>query len=340
MWEVTCVDFKDYYKVLGVDKTASESEIKKTFRKLAKQHHPDANKGNKASEDKFKEINEAYEVIGDKDKRAKYDELYEDMKSGRFRPGAGGGFDPSMYRNGSGGDGGFQYTWSSADGGDDFSDFFNAFFGGGMGGRGRGSTGGGFGDIFGGRTSRGGGYDIAQNGRDIEAKVEIGIRQAYKGGEQTVSLQTETGTKTVKFKVPPGIQPGEKIKLSGLGGQGIGKGKPGNLYLEIGIKPEGGFSLIGSDLEKTIDVFPWQAALGDELQIQTLDEKLKVKLPAGIQTGGKLRVASRGYPAKSGKRGSLSLVVRIVNPSSLTDEMKKHYEQLMDLSKGAVTQGV
>ena len=321
------MDFKDYYKSLGLSKDASAEEIKKTFRKLAKKYHPDTTKDDKKSEDKFKEINEAYEVLGDKDKRAKYDELYDDVKSGRFRPGSDGGFDPSMYRNytGGAGDGGFQYTWTSGgDDGSDFSDFFNAFFGGGRG----------FGDIFGGGRARGGGgfREMNQKGQDIEAKVELGIRQACKGGEQAVSLQTDAGTKTVKFKVPAGIQPGEKIKLSGLGGPGYGKGKAGDLYLEIGLKPEAGFSLNGPDLEKTIDVYPWQAALGDEVQIQTLDEKLKVKIPAGIQSGGKLRVAARGYPAKNGKRGSLSLIVRIVNPNPLTDEMKALYEQLAGMT--------
>jgi curved DNA-binding protein len=248
------------------------------------------------------------------------------MKSGRFRAGAGGGFDPSMYRAYSGGDGGYQYTWTTADGGaSDFSDFFNAFFGGGHG----------FGDIFGGGRTTGGFQDMSAKGQDIEAKVEIGIRQAYKGGEQTVSLQTDSGTKTVKFKIPAGIQPGEKVKLSGLGGPGYGKGKAGALYLEIGIKPEAGFTLDGPDLEKTVDVYPWQAALGDEIQVQTLDAKLKVKIPAGIQTGGKLRVAARGYPAKNGKRGSLSLIVRIVNPNQITGDMKALYEQMAALTKHA-----
>ncbi len=321
------MDFKDYYKALGLNKDATSDEIKKTFRKLAKKYHPDTTKGDKKSEEKFKEINEAYEVLGDKDKKAKYDELYDDMKSGRFNAGSGGGFDPSMYRNYTGGDGGYQYTWTTADGdASDFSDFFNAFFSGGHG----------FGDIFGGsggRSARGGFQDFNERGQDIEAKVEIGIRQAYKGGEQAVSLQTESGTKTVKFKIPAGIQSGEKIKLSGLGSPGYGKGKAGDLYLEIGLKPDAGFTLNGSDLERTIDVYPWQAALGDELQIQTLDEKLKVKIPAGIQTGGKLRVAARGYPVKNGKRGSLSLIVRIVNPTQITDDMKALYEQMSALTK-------
>lgn len=323
------MDFKDYYKVLGLDKNASAEEIKKTYRKLAKKYHPDANPGNKASEEKFKEISEAYEVLGDKDKRAKYDELYEDMKSGRFRAGAGGGFDPSMYWQYAGGNGGHQYTWT-ASGGDasDFSDFFNMFFGGGFGGQN------GFGGIFGGSRTRGGFDGFSGNGQDIEARVEIGIRQAYKGGEQTITLQTESGTKTVKFKIPAGIQPGEKIKLSGLGGPGYGKGKAGDLYLVIDLKPEAGFTYNGSELEKTIDIYPWQAALGDEVLVQTLDERLNVKIPAGIQTGGKLRLAARGYPAKNGKRGALSLVVRIVNPAHMTADMKSLYEQMAVLTKG------
>jgi len=330
------MDFKDYYKVLGVNKDATEEEIKKIFRKLAKKYHPDANAGSKTSEEKFKEISEAYEVLGDKEKRAKYDELYDDMKSGRYKADSGAGFDPSKYYNQAGQGGGAQYTWSSADGsgadtgGADFSDFFNMFFGGGGGGRGRGR--GAYDDIFS-NLGRTGSNSYSEAGQDIDAKVEIGIRQAYKGGEQAITLQTESGNKTVKFKIPAGIQPSEKIKLSGLGGPGIGKAKAGDLYLEIGLKPEAGFSFDGTDLEKTVDIYPWQAALGDDLQIATLDEKLKVKIPAGIQSGGKLRVAARGYPMKNGKRGALSLIVRIVNPVHLTDDMKALYEQLSELTK-------
>jgi curved DNA-binding protein len=326
------MDFKDYYKVLGLEKGASAEEIKKTYRKLAKKYHPDTNKGNKASEEKFKEISEAYEVVGDEAKRAKYDELYEDMKSGRFKANYGG-FDPSAYQrsSGAGGDGGYTYTWSSADGGADFSDFFNMFFGGNAARGARNVNG--FEDIFGGRAARGNsaGYD----GEDITAKVELGIKAAFKGGEQAVTLQTESGGKTVKFKVPAGIQSGEKLRLAGLGGGAYGNGRPGDLYLEIELKPEAGFSFNGTDLEKTIDIYPWQAALGDEVQIATLDEKLKVKIPAGIQTGGKLRVASRGYPAKNGKRGALSLVIRIVNPVRISGEIKKLYEQLAAADKEA-----
>jgi curved DNA-binding protein len=244
--------------------------------------------------------------------------MYDDVKSGRFR-GAYAGFDPSKYRTHTDGSGGYTYTWTS-DGGDasGFSDFFNMFFGG------KSRI---YDDFFG-----AGGYDFYnEDGQDINAKVEIGIRQAYKGGQQTVSLQTEDGTKTVKFKIPAGIGNGEKIKLSGLGGKASGKGKAGDLYLEIVLKPEAGFSLNGTDLEKTVDIYPWQAALGDEILVNTLDEKLNVKIPAGIQTGGKLRISARGYPTKNGKRGSLSLTVRIVNPPVITEEMKSLYKQMAQL---------
>jgi curved DNA-binding protein len=203
------------------------------------------------------------------------------------------------------------------------------FFGGGRG----------YEDIFGNR-GRTGFNSYSQNGQDIVAKVEIGVKQAYKGGQQTVTLQTETGNKTVKFKVPAGIQSGEKIKLSGLGGAPYGKGKPGDLYLEIDLKPEAGFSFNGPDLEKTIDVYPWQAALGDEILVSTLDERLNVKIPAGIQTGGKLRISARGYPAKNGKRGSLSLVIRIANPSHLSPELKKLYQQMADQAKVSETAAI
>lgn len=321
------MEFKDYYKALGVDRNATEDEIKKTYRKLAKKYHPDTNSGSSAATEKFKEISEAYEVLGDKESRKKYDELYEDMKNGRFRE--RGGFDPGANKNKysnygfTGDNGGFKYTWSSAGDVSDFSDFFNAFFG-------RGTAG--FGDIFGGVSDSEYGF-IDQDGQDITVKVEIGIKQAFKGGEQTINLQTETGVKKIKFKIPPGIAPNEKIKLSGLGGAAQGKGKPGDLYLEMVLKPEAGFSLEGNDLVKTIDIYPWQAALGDEILINTLDEKLSVKIPAGIQSGGRLRIHARGYPAKNGKRGSLSLIARIINPAELSDEMKTLYKKLAEASK-------
>jgi len=324
------MDFKDYYKVLGVEKSATAEEIKKTYRKLAKKYHPDTNPGNIASEEKFKEISEANEVLGDKEKRTQYDEIYDDMKNGRNKTASGAGFDPSMYRppNGKNGDG-YKYTWSSDNGNEsNFSDFFNMFFGG------RGSGGGMQEDIFG-RRGHGGYEGYGTDGQDITAKVELGIKQAFKGGEQTVTLQGDTGNKTIRFKIPAGIQAGEKIKLSGLGGAPAGKGKAGDLYLEIALIPEAGFSFEGSDLVKTIDIFPWQAALGDEIQISTLAEKLNVKIPQDIQTGGKLRISARGYPTKSGKRGALSYIVRIVNPTQLSEDMKKLYRQMAELTNSS-----
>lgn len=316
------MDFKDYYKVIGVEKSATAEEIKKAYRKLAKKYHPDINPGNISSEEKFKEISEANEVLGDKEKRAQYDDIYDDMKNGRYKADSGAGFDPSMYRqpNGNNG-GGYEYTWSSSNGNkSDFSDFFNMFF-----------AGGGMQDDIFKRRARGG-YDGGMDGQDITAKVELGIKQAFKGGEQTVTLQAETGTKTIRFKIPAGIQTGEKIKLSGLGNEPSGKGKAGNLYLEIVLIPEAGFSFDGSDLVKTLDIFPWQAALGDEIQVSTLAEKLNVKIPQGIQTGGKLRISARGYPTKSGKRGALSFIVRIINPTPLSDDIKNLYKQMAALS--------
>jgi len=319
------MDFKDYYKVLGIEKSATAEEIKKTYHKLAKKHHPDTNPGNIASEEKFKEISEANEVLGDKEKRAQYDGIYDDMKNGRYKSDTGAGFDPSMYRppNGNSGDG-YKYSWSSGNGDEsNFSDFFNTFFGG---------TGGGMQDDIFGRRDRGGYAGYGTAGQDITAKVELGVKKAFKGGEQTVTLQAENGTKTIRFKIPAGIQAGEKIKLSGLGSAPARNGKAGDLYLEIALVPEAGFSFDGSDLVKTIDIFPWQAALGDEIQISTLAEKLNVKIPKGIQTGGKLRISARGYPTKSGKRGALTLIVRIANPKQLSDDMKMLYRQMAELS--------
>ncbi len=320
------MQYKDYYAILGVDKSASQDEIKKAYRKLAKQHHPDVNKGDKASEAKFKDVGEAYEVLGDAEKRKKYD-----MFGSQAQFNNGADFDPSQYGF-NGGNVRYDYAGSG-----DHSDFFNMFFsdafdlndlfGGARSGRTtRVYEGGDFGDIFG--QARGGARaPRMQNGHDVEAQIELTPEEGAAGTEKRISLQTETGTRSINFKVPAGVGDGETIRLKGQGHPGANGGKNGDLRLTVKMKP-GRFTLTNGELSVNADVYPWDAALGTKLTVDTLDGRIAVSIPAGVKTGSLIRVAGKGYPFRAGKRGDLFLTVRIVNPEKLTAEQKKLYEKL------------
>ncbi len=310
------MDYKDYYKILGVKQDAGVDEIKKVYRKLAKEYHPDSTKGDrKKAEERFKEISEAYEVLGDAEKRKKYDEMLDQIKNGGFNPSQYSGF------SGQGGDGTYTYTWSSSDGDAyGFSDFFNMFFGG-RGGMDDFAAGGGYKT----RTSpRGRAQAYGFDGSDIEDEISIGLVEAFKGTARTIRI----GSRTIDVKIPAGIMDGERIKVSGQGSSGFNGGKNGDLYLIIRIAPENGYTLNGLDVEKEIDVYPWEAALGGKKTVETLDVKLSAHIPPGIQTGGKIRIANKGYKNVKGSRGDLYLKVRIVNPPVLTAQAKELYEKL------------
>jgi len=251
------MDYKDYYKALGVDKNAGADEIKKAYRKLAKEYHPDSAKGDrKKAEERFKEISEAYEVLGDAENRKKYDEMMERIRSGGFNP-------SDFYGFGSDGNGAYAYTWSSGDGRafdssgggfyssskgypDGFSDFFNMFFGG-MGGLG--ADDGLFSGFGSGGASRRG-RKIKTDGEDLEDSIKIGVVEAYGGASRTLRI----GGRTIEVKIPAGIMSGEKIKVAGQGLPGRNGGKNGNLYLEIILEPESGYTPSGLDVEKEIDL--------------------------------------------------------------------------------------
>jgi len=326
------MQYKDYYAILGVDKTASQDEIKKAYRKLAKKYHPDVNKGNTASEDKFKDVSEAYEVLGDAEKRKKYDTFGSQAQFSN-----GYDFDPSQYGY-NGGNVRYEYAGSG-----DHSDFFNMFFSDAFDlndlfsqARGGGRTthvyeGGDFGDIFG-QTRGGARASRARNGQDIEAEIELTPEEGAAGTEKRISLQTETGTRSINFKVPAGVNDGETIRLKGQGHVGGNGGKNGDLRMTVRMKP-GRFTLKGQELIMNADVYPWDAALGSKLTVSTLDGRIAVKIPAGVQTGSRIRVAGKGYPFRAGKRGDLYLAVRIVNPAHLTEEQKALYEKLKETMK-------
>lgn len=302
--------YRDYYEILGVDKKAGQDEIKKAYRKLAKKYHPDAHPGDKGSEEKFKEANEAYEVLGDPEKRKKYD---------RFGQGAqftnGHDFDPSQYGFGNN----VHYQYGTAGG--DFSDFFNMFFGGSpfdpsdLFGQSRGRTG---------RSVR----NRPMKGEDSEASIGITLQEGFKGAEKRISLRTAGRDRTISFKVPPGIRNGEKIKLAGQGGPGYNGGQNGDLYLTVEILPGSGFETDGANLQAVVDLMPWEAALGAEIPFNTLDGRILVSVPPGIRTDSRIRVTGKGYADRSGARGDLYIRVRIDNPRVLTGQQRELYEKL------------
>lgn len=306
------VQYKDYYQSLGVPRTASEAEIKKAFRKLAREFHPDVAKDKKKAEEKFKEINEAYEVLGDANKRKKYDELGANWKSGaEFRPPPGhGGFGGGQpFRGGR--------PMSSEDfsthfGGTGFSDFFEQLFGAQR--RANGS--------FGGR----GGFAAepeAEESRDIEGDIMVTLEEAKRGSVRTVTVRSDNRTDSHQVKIPAGITEGQKLRIAGRGEHG------GDLYLRVRLARHPDFDVDGHNLIHELELAPWEAALGAEIAVPTLDGKVNIKIPAGTASGQKLRVRGRGL----GKDGDLFVVLKIIVPAKLTDVQKKLWEQLAHESK-------
>src|SRR5881398_3431890 len=261
------VQFRDYYETLGVQKTASEDEIRTAFRKLARKHHPDVAKDKATAEEKFKQINEAYEVLGDPEKRKKYDQHGADWNQpGGFQPPPGwGAQQPSggFYQYG-GGDGGVEFEF----GGTGFSDFFEAFFGGG---RGRSAFSG-----FGGRQA------TAERGSDVEADIMVTLEEALHGSTRTVSLRRAGSNKVESYqvKIPKGVHEGQRIRLAGQGEAGAGGGKSGDLFLRVRLARHPDFTVEDNDLIHEVKLPPWQAALGGELQVPTLGGHARLKIPA------------------------------------------------------------
>lgn len=316
------VQFRDYYETLGVAKTATEDEIRSAFRKLARKYHPDVAKDKKTAEEKFKQINEAYEVLSDADKRKKYDELGANWNQpGGFQPppnwgggqAGGGGFNPF----GGGDGGGVEFEF----GGTGFSDFFEAFFGGG---RGRSAFGGGG---FGQRAATG------TRGSDVEADIMVTLEEALNGSTRQVSLRRSDSKKveTYQVKIPRGVHEGQRIRLAGQGEAGPGGGKSGDLFLRVRLARHPDFSVEGSDLVHEAKIEPWQAALGGDLQVPTLEGSARLKLPAGTQGGQRFRLRERGLPNANGTRGDLYVLTQIRVPKKLTEREREIWQQLADL---------
>ena len=311
------MDFKDYYAVLGVKKGASQEEVRKAYRKLAREVHPDVNKET-GSEARFKEASEAYEVLKDPEKRSKYDRYGAAWKAAE-RGQAPPGFEGVRFDLG-GARGGF-----SVGGAGEFGSFFDLLehmFGG----RAQAQAGGG------GRSAPGG-FEWASRGQDHEARLRLSLEEAARGGKKRLTLNDpETGaSRTYSVNVPKGARPGQRIRLAGQGGQGRQGAGSGDLYLVVEVEPHRDFRLEGKDLHRALPVAPWQAVLGATLEVTTLDGKVRAKVPAGTSSGRRIRLKGKGFPSKDGP-GNLYLEVQIAAPTDLSDEEQGLYEELSRVS--------
>ncbi len=323
------VQYKDYYKILGVSRNATQDEINKAFRKLAKKYHPDFNPNNKEAEEKFKEINEAYEVLKDPEKRKRYDMLGANWEHGQnFDPPPGFENIKFHFRTGGGG-GGFE----------GFSDFFDLIFG----------------DLFGDSSSTtfkgrnrscryssdpfGNSHtfygsdmcgDLGSQSADSEAEIELTLEDAYKGGKKTITLSDGTSSKVLTVNIPPGVSEGSKIRLAGQGRMGP-DGKKGDLYLKVKLLPHHLFKLEGNNVILDLPLTPWEAALGCSVTIPTLDGRVELKIPPGTSSGQKLRLRGKGM-GRGAKRGDLFARVQIKVPKNLSPRERELYEELKKVS--------
>lgn len=317
------VKFQDYYQTLGVTRTASPDDIKKAFRKLARVHHPDVAKTDKAkAEEKFKTINEAYEVLGDPEKRQRYDALGANWQEGGHAPQPPGGF----HRGRPGPQGGgasFEFD------GTGFSDFFETFFGGRGGGFGASSQ----------PSGRGRGPGFAQKGQDVEADILVTLEEALRGSLRKVTLRRPDDhggadrTDTYQVRIPPGVNEGQRIRLSGQGGAGSGGAATGDLYLNVRLARHPEFTVKDSDLYFDLDLAPWEAVLGVQVKIPALDGATTLRVQPGTESGSKLRMRGLGLPREDKSRGDLYAIVRVLTPDSVTAQEKELWEQLARTSK-------
>ena len=297
------MEYQDYYEILGVSKTATPEEIRSAFRKKAREYHPDVAKDKVKGAEKFKEVNEAYEVLSDPAKRAKYDQMGREVPGGGFAwqgaPEAGGMPDMEEFHFG----------------GTGYSDFFEHLFGG--------TGGGGF---------RGpGGRRMARRGSDIEGDLMVTLEEALRGSTREVTLQRGVGkTETYRVKIPAGVREGQRIRLAGRGESGRSGGESGDLYLRVRFARHPDLRVEGSDLYAELAVAPWEAVLGASVPVPTLEGAVTLKVPAGSTAGQKLRLRGQGLPREDGSRGDLYAVLGIVVPAEVGPGEKKLWEKLAE----------
>jgi DnaJ-class molecular chaperone len=323
------VKFRDYYEVLGAPRIATAEEIKKRYRKLAHKHHPDVNPGDKTAEERFKELNEAYEVLSDPDKRRRYDQLGRNWKGGAD-------FTPPPGWEGAPGDSGDIHGAEYSAG--DFSDFFETLFGGGRGAH-----------------ARRGGAGFARRGSNVEAEISLTLEEAHRGVTRKFSLVADeicadcggNGSKNnmvcascrgrgsihrpraLEVDVPPGVRDGTVIRLAGQGEAGANGAPPGDLYLRVALEPHRLFNIVGNDdVQIELPVTPWEAALGAKIEVPTLDGPVKMTIPEGSHGGRRLRLRGQGLRRRHGARGDEYLQLKIVIPPTLSAREKELYGKL------------
>lgn len=328
------VKFKDYYEILGVKRDATEDQIRQAFRKLARKHHPDLNPGDKSAEERFKEINEANEVLSDTEKRKRYDQLGANWQNGaEFTPPGGWSGVNVNYEDLSGVFGG------------GFSDFFESLFGGGRAAEQNDGRR---------RSSRG-----RAKGQDAEAEMEISLEDAHRGGRHRITLQSArvcptcngTGTsggnvcptcrgagqvvspKNIDVNIPPGAREGSVIKLSKQGQPGQGGGEPGDLFIKLRMKPHHRFAVSGDDITAEVPITASEAVLGSAIEVPTIDSKAEMKIPAGSQGGQRLRLKGQGLNKRGGGRGDLYIRLKIVVPAHPTEREVQLYKELDEASQ-------
>lgn len=307
--------FRDYYETLGVPKSTTADDIKSSFRKLARKHHPDLAKDKKAAEEKFKEINEAYEVLSDPEKRRKYDEYGANWQQAGNGFGGGASAQAGGFAGGGSPFGGAGVGGDFHFGGTGYSDFFEQFFG----------------------TRRGRGYgggvdfeETLQRGRDVEADILVTLDEVLNGATRQISFRKGNApdVQTYTVKIPKGVREGQRIRLAGQGGSGGARGEAGDLYLRVKLQQHPDYRFEGADIHYEAEIPAWRAVLGGELTIPTPDGRAKLKIPAGTQNGRKFRIPGRGLPEKGGTRGDFYAVAEISIPESVTPEQKELWEKL------------
>jgi len=287
---------RDYYEALGVPRGASSEEIRGAYRKLARRYHPDVNKDPEA-EERFQEVSEAYEVLSDPEKRERYDRLGPNWRGGGSGPGGQGfgGFDD------------VEVEFGEGTGFGEYSDLFEGLFGGSRR-----------------RAPR------PRRGPDLEAELELSLEEAANGGKRWVSL---AGERSYEVTIPPGVRDGQRIRLAGEGAQGNGGGPGGDLFLRVRLRQHPRLRLDGDDLYTDLPVSPWEAALGETVELMTLNSRAQVKVPAGSSCGRRLRLRGEGYPRGGGHRGDLYATVKIVVPEKLSRAERKAFKELAEVSK-------